>query len=37
MDNLIDVFYVGGIVGFFLLVVAVATVCHNMNNELERK
>jgi len=37
MDNLLDIFYVGGIAGFFLLVVALAVGCHKMENKQERQ
>ncbi len=41
MDNLIDVLYIGGIAGFFLLVLALAVICHKLDsahdNKLESK
>jgi hypothetical protein len=37
MENLIDILYVGGILGFFLLVVALAAVCQKMDNRSDNK
>ncbi|MFZ6801688.1 hypothetical protein [Undibacterium sp. Di24W] len=37
IENLIDIVYVGGILGFFLLVVALASVCHQMDNKQQNK
>lgn len=37
MDNFIDIVYVGGILGFFLLVVALAVVCHKMDSKQDNK
>ena len=32
IENLIDILYVGGIAGFFLLVLALAAMCHKLDN-----
>ncbi|MFZ6818560.1 hypothetical protein [Undibacterium sp. Ji22W] len=37
IENLIDILYVGGILGFFLLVVALAAMCHSMDNKQDNK
>ena len=37
MENIVDILYVGGIVGFFLLVVALAVGCQKMENKQERQ
>lgn len=37
MANLIDILYVGGILGFFLLVVALAAMCNKLENKQESK
>ena len=37
MDNLIDVLYIGGIAGFFLLVLALAVICHKLDDRRDNK
>jgi hypothetical protein len=37
MNNLIDMLYVGGILGFLLLVLALAAICHKLENHQESK
>ena len=37
MDNLIDVLYVGGIAGFFLLVLVLAVICHKLDDRRDNK
>lgn len=37
MNNLIDMLYVGGILGFLLLVLALAAICHKLENRQESK
>ncbi len=37
MNNLIDMLYVGGILGFLLMVLALAAICHKLENHQESK
>jgi putative effector of murein hydrolase LrgA (UPF0299 family) len=37
IENLIDILYVGGILGFFLLVLALAAMCHKLDNRHDNK
>ncbi|WP_268977755.1 hypothetical protein [Undibacterium fentianense] len=37
VENLIDIFFIGGIAGFFLLVLALAAMCHKLDSNAGSK